>query len=57
MNFVFYLLIIVAVVALWFLLAFLFKPVGKFFNKLNEDVKDAMELNEEEKNENKNEKG
>ena len=54
---VFYLLVIIGVIALWFLLAFLFKPIGKFFHRLGEDVKDAMDLNDnnnEDKKENKN---
>ena len=45
-NIVFYLLIIIAVVFLWFILAFLFKPLGKFFSRLLEDVKREMELEE-----------
>lgn len=44
----FYLFVIVAVVFLWFALAFLFKPIGKFFVRLWEDAK--KEMKSEEKN-------
>lgn len=52
MNIVFYLLIIVAVVFLWFVLAFLFKPLGKFFCRLWNDVKEEMKCEEESKEKN-----
>jgi F0F1-type ATP synthase membrane subunit b/b' len=50
-NPVFYLFVVVAIIFLWFALAFLFKPIGRFFIRLWEDVK--REMNSEEK-ENKN---
>ena len=42
LNVVFYILLLLAVVFLWFLLAFLFKPTGKFFYKLWKDAVDEM---------------
>ena len=46
MNIVFYLLIAIALAILWFLLAFLFKPIGRFFKKLWNDTTDI--INDEE---------
>lgn len=42
MNIVFYILIVVAIAFLWFILAFLFKPIGKFFIRLYDDAKQEM---------------
>lgn len=42
LNVVFYILLLLAVVFLWFLLAFLFKPIGKFFYRLWKDAVDEM---------------
>lgn len=39
---VFTFLVFIGVIFLWFLLAFLFKPVGRFFYRLFKDVKDEM---------------
>lgn len=39
---VFYLLVIIGVVVLWFLLAFMFKPVGRFFHRIYRDAIDEM---------------
>ena len=39
----FYILVILGVVLLWFLLAFMFKPIGKFFHRLYQDAVDAIE--------------
>lgn len=49
-NVVFYFEIIVMMVLLWFLLAFAYKPIGKFFKNLYNDSKREMmkEKNEEE---------
>ena len=48
MNPVFWLLIILAAVALWFLLAFVFYPLGRFLWRI---VSDAIEeLNKDDKN-------
>ena len=38
----FYILVILATVSLWFLLAFVFKPIGKFFHRLWRDAIDAI---------------
>lgn len=48
---VFYFLIVVGAIVLWFLLAFLFKPIGKFFSKIGNDAINEMK-DEEEENEN-----
>lgn len=40
---VFYFLVILGGVLLWFLLAFMFKPIGKFFHRLWSDAVDAIE--------------
>ncbi len=45
---VLYIYIVIGAILLWFLLAFLFKPIGKFFSKLWEDAINEMK---EEKNE------
>lgn len=47
MNIVFYLLLFIAVTLLWFVLAFLFKPIGRLFSRLWEDAKREMKLEEE----------
>ena len=54
MNPAFILIVLLAVVALWFLLSFAFKPLGKFFYRIWKDAKDA--INEEDNAENKNKK-
>ena len=45
---VLYIYIVIGAILLWFLLVFLFKPIGKFFSKLWEDAINEMK---EEKNE------
>ena len=50
---VFYILVILAAILLWFLLAFMFKPMGKFGHRIWKDAVDAM--NEDDENENKKE--
>lgn len=56
MNPAFAILIIVGLVALWFLLSWLYKPLGKFIYRIGKDAVDAM--TEEETNDVKeNEKG
>lgn len=42
MNIVFYLLVIVALVVLWFALTGIFKPLGKYMHKVYEDTRDTM---------------
>ena len=53
MNIVFYLLIVSALVFLWFVLAFLFKPLVKFFYRLWDDAKKEMTANDENNNKEK----
>lgn len=53
MNIAFYLMVVMAIIAFWFLLAFVFKPVGKFLYKIFKDAEDAMK--DEEKTERKEE--
>lgn len=38
----FYILVGIGLVFLWFLLSFLFKPVGRFFYRIWSDTEDAM---------------
>jgi flagellar biogenesis protein FliO len=47
-NLAFYLLLLIAIVLLWFALAFLFKPIGNFFSRLWEDAKREMNLEDKE---------
>lgn len=42
MNIVFYLLIIMALVALWFMLTGIFKPFGKYLYRIYKDTRDVM---------------
>ena len=42
MNAVFWLLIVVAVIFLWFVLSFLFKPIGEYIVNLIKDAKENM---------------
>ena len=43
MNIAFYILVFLAAVALWFLLSFLFKPIGRFLTGIFKDAKDIIE--------------
>ena len=56
MNPVLLILIIVALVILWFVCSPLYKPIGKLFYRLGKDSYDIM-TEEETTNENKNNKG
>lgn len=47
MNIVFYVLIIAFAVFLWFILAFLFQPIGKIFYRLWDDVQKEMKNEKE----------
>lgn len=47
---VFYILVIVAAILLWFLLSFMFKPLGKLGHRIWKDAADAID--EEDKTEN-----
>lgn len=55
MNIVFWLLLIIALVALWFLLAFVFRPVGRFVFRVFSDVKDIVSQEDAPEEENKKE--
>lgn len=39
----FYILVFLGLVALFFLLAFMFRPIGKFFHRIWQDAVDAIE--------------
>lgn len=45
MNPVFWLLIVITTVFLWFLLAFLYRPIGKFFYRIWKDAIDEINNN------------
>lgn len=47
MNPVFIFLVILGVVALWFLLSFTFVPIGRFFYKIWNDVIDEINKKDE----------
>lgn len=46
MNPAFAILVIVGLVALWFLLSWLYKPLGKFIYRIGKDAVEAMAENE-----------
>lgn len=46
MNLVFYLIVIISFILLWFVLAFIFKPVGRFLFRLWDDVQKTMNEDE-----------
>ena len=52
MNIVFYLIIVLLLVFLWFMLTFLFKPIGRYIHRL---LKDTKEILQEEDKESSNE--
>jgi hypothetical protein len=53
MNIVFYLLVAIALVALWFGLTFIFKPFGRYLYGVYKDTRDVMtEKEKEEEKEN-----
>lgn len=47
MNSAFVLLVILAAVAMWFLLSFAFRPIGKFFYRIWKDAVDEINKNDE----------
>lgn len=47
MNLVFLLLVILAAVAVWFLLSFAFRPIGRFFYRIWKDAVDEINKNDE----------
>lgn len=49
MNPVFVILVVLAAVALWFLLSFTFRPIGKLFARIWQDAMDEMNKDENEK--------
>ena len=49
MNFVFWLLVIIALIILWFLLAFTFRPIGRFFYRVWKDAIEEIEKKDEDK--------
>lgn len=50
MNPVFIILVILAVIVLWFLLSFVFFPLGKLIYRIGKDAIDEMNREEKEKN-------
>jgi uncharacterized RDD family membrane protein YckC len=50
---VFYILVFIAAILLWFLLAFMFKQMGKLGHRIWQDAVDA--INEDDENKNKKE--
>lgn len=52
MNPAFAIIVILCVVAFWFLASSLYRPLGKFFYKIGKDASDIM--NEDDDNDNKN---
>ena len=50
MNIVFYLLILIALVGLWFALTGIFRPLGKYLYNIYKDTKDVM-IEKEKENE------
>ena len=57
MNPVFVFLVILGAVVLWFLLSFVFFPIGKFIYRIGKDAIDEMNREENKENENNDEKG
>lgn len=47
MNPVFVFLVILVAVAIWFLLSFAFRPIGRFFYRIWKDAVDEINRNEE----------
>ena len=52
MNWVFWVLIVLAVICIWFGLTVLFKPTGKLATKILKDTIDVITEKEEDKKEN-----
>ena len=48
MNPVFIFLVLIGLAAVWFLLSFLFKPIGRFFCRIWKDAADEINENESE---------
>lgn len=45
MNPIFWLLVVIATIFLWFILAFLYRPIGKFFYRIFKDAIDEINNN------------
>lgn len=56
MNPAFAILVVVGLVALWFLLSAIYKPLGKFIYRIGKDAVDAMTEDETENEEGDKEK-
>lgn len=56
MNPVFWLLIILAAVALWFLLAFVFYPLGRFLWRIGSDAMEELNKDDKKNNDERKEK-
>ena len=50
MNPAFILIVLIVLVALWFLLSFAFKPLGKLLHSIWKDAIDAMNVEDEKEN-------
>lgn len=50
MNPAFILIVLIVLVALWFLLSFAFRPLGKFLHSIWKDAMDAMSNEDEKEN-------
>ena len=48
MNPIFIFLVFLVTILIWFLLAFLFKPIGKIIIRLIDDVREAMKIDNKE---------
>jgi hypothetical protein len=47
MNWFFWLLLIIAAVAFWFLCSFAYRPIGKLFRRIFKEAKDEIEKYDE----------
>lgn len=56
MNPVFWLLIVLAAVALWFLLAFVFYPLGRFLWRIGNDAMEELNKDDKKNNDERKEK-
>jgi hypothetical protein len=52
LNVTFWLGVVLALVALWFLACFLFKPLGKFLSRIFNDAVESLEIKNENEGEN-----
>lgn len=47
MNWFFWLLLVIAAVAFWFLCSFAYRPIGKLFRRIFKEAKDEIEKYDE----------